>query len=189
MQLPNNFKPPVLLLFLSLVTCSQFAQAKTADAEQPLNIEADAVEMREQEGVSIYRGHVKISRGSMQILGELIYIHTTENKLKKIRVVGTPAKFRQLNDLDEEISAQSHEMEYQANDGVLILKEKALLIQKQNRFASEHIIYDTKKDIVQAGERNNGDNATDSKPERVTITIHPEKNQTEQTENKTDSPQ
>ena len=43
-------------------------------------------------------------------------------------------------------------MTYVADTGLLVLREQAILEQKQNRFTSEHIIYDTRKDIVQAGE-------------------------------------
>ncbi|TNF36391.1 MAG: lipopolysaccharide transport periplasmic protein LptA [Gammaproteobacteria bacterium] len=147
--------------------------AKTSDNDQPLHIEADSVEIREQQGVSIYRGNVSIQRGTMQIHGELIHIYSRQGVLEKIRVEGSPAKFRQLNDLDEEISAQCRQMEYQANNGTLILNQEAILVQNRNQFSSEQIIYDTRKDIVQAGNQTTPD--ASEQPQRVTITIHPEK--------------
>ena len=163
----SNLLLPVLLLSSSLC----FARA--SDDDQPINIEADSVEIREQQGISIYRGSVKISRGSMIIKGELITIHNTPQGLEKIVVEGKPASFRQLTDMDEEISAQSLEMTYVASNGLLVMKKQAILVQKQNKFTSEHIIYDTRKDIVQAGENStSGDSET---PQRVTITIQPEK--------------
>lgn len=114
----------LFILFLSLQV-----QAKTSDSDQPLHIQAGSVEIREQEGISIYKDRVRITRGSMVIQGELIHVHTTEDKIKKIRVEGTPAKFKQLNDQDEEVSAQSLEMEYQASENKLILKSQAILVQ------------------------------------------------------------
>ena len=160
--------------FLILVIgTSMQAQAKMSDADQPLHIQAGSVEIREQEGISIYKNDVRITRGTMVIQGELIHVRTAENEIRTIRVEGAPAKFKQLNDQDEEISAESQEMEYQANNNKLILKKEAVLVQGQNRFTSDHIVYDIQRDIVQAGGPNQTDNSTES--ERVTITIQPEK--------------
>ena len=174
MHLPNKL---ILLILLSSGIC----HAKTADDSQPVNIEADSVEIREQQGISIYRGKVKITRGSMIIKGELITIHNTPQGLEKIVVEGEPASFRQLTDQDEEISAQSLEMTYIAGDGLLEMKKQAILVQKQNKFTSEHIIYDTRKDIVQAGETEA--TGADETPQRVTITIHPPKDDPSQNNN------
>ena len=158
----------ILVFFLSIQ-----AQAKTSDMDQPLHIQAGSVEIREQDGISIYKDNVLITRGTMNIQGELIYVHSNENEIRTIRVEGAPAKFRQLNDQDAEISAQSLQMEYQANNNKLILTKDAVLVQGQNRFTSEHIIYDTQQDIVQAGDPAKKGEATES--ERVTITIQPDK--------------
>ena len=157
----------ILVFFVSLQT-----QAKMSDMDQPLHIQAGSVEIREKEGISIYKDNVRITKGTMIIQGELIHVHSDANEIRKIRVEGLPAKFRQLNDQDEEISAQSQQMEYQADNNKLILKKDAILIQGQNRFTSDHIVYDTQRDIVQAGDpiKNNT-----SESERVTITIQPDK--------------
>ena len=161
------------LIFAALLLNSTICLGKTGDARQPIHIEADAVEIREQEGISIYRGNVSITRGSMVITGELIYIHSSPQGLEKIIVEGKPASFRQLNDVDEEISAQSQHMTYMADNGLLVMKQEAVLVQNQNKFTSEHIVYNTRKDIVQAGgEQPSADSDT---PQRVTITIQPPK--------------
>jgi len=147
--------------------------AKTSDGEQTMEIEADSVEIREQQGISIYKGNVIIKRGSTVIKGQLIHIYQSNNAIDRITVEGTPASFKQLNDQDQEILAQGLNMEYRNADGILVLKKQALLVQQNNRFTSEHIIYNTRKDIVQAGSKNqNNDNNDDKK--RVTITILPE---------------
>ncbi len=170
MKRHNNF----LFIFLFIISFSNYA--KTSDEKQPLHIEADSAEIREQEGISTYKGNVKITKGSLRIQGQLIHIISKNNALQTIRVEGEPATFKQTNDLDEEISAQSQYMEYQSKSGILILKKDAILIQSSNRFTSNHIIYNTLKDIIQAGQDKN---KTDSdKPQRVTITIAPEQSTT-----------
>ena len=176
MNLPNDlFLRRIFCLrhfmLVSFMLTSSFALAKTSDQNQPLNIEADSVEIREQQGISIYKGHVNISRGSMLIKGQLIHITRKKNDTFIINVEGTPASFRQLNDSDEEVSAESQKMTFSSATGILTLDKQASLIQGQNQFTSEHIVYNTKQDIVQAGK---DETATDtSEPKRVSITIQP----------------
>jgi len=182
MNLPNNvllsecLRPAHTLLNFFLLACSLLLpssiMAKTSDINQPLHIEADSVEIREQQGISIYKGHVTISKGSMLIKGQLIHITAKNNNMYDIKVEGEPARFKQLNDSDQEISAQSQKMTFSSESGILTMNEKAVLIQGQNQFTSEHIIYNTKKDIVQAGKAE--DKSTTKEPERVSITIQPQ---------------
>jgi lipopolysaccharide export system protein LptA len=173
-------RPGNLLYFLILLLFNPVAMAKTSDTNEPVSISADSVEIREKEGTSIYRGNVKISKGSMQIQGELIHIYSDDNGLSKIYVEGKPARFRQLNDQDEEVSSQSEQMEYTADNGILTLIKDAVLIQNKNNFSSQHIVYDTKNDIVQAGKTENDNNNTNTEPGRVTITIQPKVKDTNQ---------
>ena len=65
---------PAKLCLLLALFYSTLATAKTADKDAPLHIEADQVEMRERDDTSIYRGHVKITKGSLIISGDTIII-------------------------------------------------------------------------------------------------------------------
>lgn len=190
MNLPNNFFSTHYLstgflladyfsakkngLIIFLLSCLLFmpalSTAKTSDADQVLHIEADSVEIRERQGISIYQGNVSISRGSMLIKGQLIHITRKKNNTFIIKVEGKPAQFKQLNDSNQQISAQSQHMTFASDSGILTLDKAAILNQGENKFTSEHIIYNTQQDIVQAGK--NRQTPTDSsKPERVSITI------------------
>jgi len=159
----------LLLLFTCLVSTPLFAQS--TDKEAPVHIEADRVEMHERDDLSIYKGNVKITKGSIRISGDKILIKSRDGKLDHIKVNGQPATFFQINDLNEEVSAQSIEMMYLAENSMLELKQQALLVKNQNKFSSEHIIYDAHNDIVKAGHDNKTSN--NDKP-RVKITLHPE---------------
>jgi len=161
-----------LFLFLVLFYAT-LVSAKSSDKDAPLHIEADQVEMREKDSISIYTGHVKITKGSLKITGNNIIIKSRNGKLQLIKINGKPATFFQLNDLGEEVRAESYQMDYRANSGLLELKEKALLVKSQNRFSSQHIIYDTQKDIVKAG--NDEQSPDNQQPPRVKITINPKK--------------
>ena len=173
-RLNNGLLKKTLVLVSALLFCAA-PLAKSTDKSAPLNIEADKLEMHEKDGTSIYHGNVKITKGSLKITGDKIVIENKNGKLHKIKINGKPATFYQLNDLNETISAESHFMDYKANTGILELKQKALLLKSKNRFSSEHIIYDTLKDIVKAGKQNS---ATTQEAPRVKITIYPENKKT-----------
>jgi len=145
--------------------------AKTADENAPLHIEADQLEIHDKDNFSIYKGNVIINKGSLKITGDKIIIKNKDTKLSSVHINGSPATFYQLNDLDEAITAESKAMDYQARTGMLELKDNAKLIKNKNHFTSEHIIYNTLKDIVTAGKQSS--DAT-QKPPRVKITIYPE---------------
>ncbi|HED32612.1 MAG TPA: lipopolysaccharide transport periplasmic protein LptA [Gammaproteobacteria bacterium] len=169
---------PLLMLFCTF-SLHTHAWARSADNNAPVHIEADQMEMREKEDISIYTGDVKITKGSIKITGDRIYIQNKNGALHSIKIDGSPATFYQLNDLNEAISAQSHKMEYLANEGKLELKKNAVLEKNKNRFSSEHIVYDTLKDVVRAGQADAGSSQNGSpnntQPPRVKITIHPDK--------------
>ena len=159
-----------LFIFFMIISFSAFG--KKSDEQQPIHIEADSVEIRERENTSIYKGNVKITKGTLLIKGNLIRIVNSGQGLQKIYIEGRPATYTQLNDLNEEVSASSHQMQYAADSGILELTDQAIIIQSNKRFTSDKIIYDTKRDIVQAGKDDKTGNNTNGG--RVTITIQPD---------------
>jgi lipopolysaccharide export system protein LptA len=172
----NPVKHRLVLLWLSLLCVILPAHGKSEDSRAPINIEADAVEMREAEGISIYTGNVRISRGSIEFTGEKITIISQAGRLQQIEIEGQPATFYQLNDQNEDIRAQGLHMRYLAADDTLELNGEALLVKQQSRFSSEHIVYDAGRDMVTAGQLQGGPAATADPAEkpRVKITLHPE---------------
>ncbi|VAW71705.1 hypothetical protein MNBD_GAMMA10-1606, partial [hydrothermal vent metagenome] len=145
------------LLLATLLFSHSATWAKSADNNAPVHIEADQMEMREKDDISIYTGDVKITKGSIKITGDKVIIQNKKGQLYSIKINGRPATFFQITDLNEEITAQSHKMDYNAQHGMLELEKKAILEKNKNRFSSEHILYDTLKDIVKAGRGSSGD--------------------------------
>jgi lipopolysaccharide export system protein LptA len=166
----------LLVLLLSLASTALPAYGKSEDSNAPINIEADAVEMREADGISIYTGNVKINRGSIEFSGDKIIIRSQAGRVQQIEIEGQPATFYQLNDQNQDIRAQGLRMRYLAADDTLELNGEALLVKQQSRFSSEHIIYDAARDMVTAGQPQSEATAETEPGEkpRVKITLHPE---------------
>lgn len=152
-------------IFLSLLLPLN-CWALSSDREQPMNIEADRVELDDATGISTYHGSVKVSQGSMVLTGDLMTIHSADNEIRSVLVDGTPATYRQRPDnKDQDVRARSLRMEYYTEPERIIMLKEAEVTQEGNVLRSERIEYDVVRDKVNAG--------TDQPNERVHITIQP----------------
>jgi lipopolysaccharide export system protein LptA len=90
----KTVNPLTLLLFLLPLHCA----ALDSDREQPIEVEAYHLEVRELENISIYEGNVTLIQGSLNILSERLIIHFNDaNELTLMEMTGKPAKLRQLD--------------------------------------------------------------------------------------------
>lgn len=157
-----------LTLCLLCAGSSGQAIALSSDRNQPMYIEADRADIDEQRGVSVYRGNVKITQGTLQLTAAELTVHSKDGDIVKAIAVGQPATYRQRPDgKEQDIEAEALRMEYFAAEEKIILIDKAEVRQGGDTFRSDKINYDIAKDVVNAG-------ATAGSPgDRVRITIQP----------------
>lgn len=142
--------PPALAILALLYTVA--AGALSSDKDQPIHIEADRADLDERRGISVYRGGVVMTRGTLRITGDEITLYVRDDTVRKAVAVGTPATYRQRPDgREEDIRAEARRMEYHAEQNKVILLGGALLQQGGNMFRSERIEYDLARDVVNAG--------------------------------------
>ncbi len=139
------------------------------DEEQPVYIEADAVELDEKQALSLYIGHVDYQQGSIRILADEVLVHhKPDRQPQKIIAVGNPVRYRQLLDNEpEEVTGHAQRMEYDTDREEITLIDKAELMQSGDHFASDRIVYNRLTQRVTAGTSASG-------RERVKITIQPD---------------
>lgn len=158
----------VLLLLLGFGLAGG-AQALSSDKDQPLNIEADTVEIDDKSGVSVYQGSVVATQGTMVLQADTVTVYSPKRELEKVVAVGNPARYKQRPDnKDEDVRAKSQRMEYYADKEKLILLEGGHLWQGQDEFSGNRIEYDTRRDVVNASMSSTG-------KERVRIIMQPRK--------------
>jgi lipopolysaccharide export system protein LptA len=164
MKTANQFVYLLLLLPLQ-------GWAMDSDRDQPINIEADQLEIREQENISIYQGNVQLVQGSLKINSDHMVIHFNEaNELTLIEMTGTPAKFQQLDNAQVQIRGEAEQIDYSDLDSMLILRRKAFLDQDGKVINSDLIRVNTATSAIEAGS---------AKSEvRTTIVIPPRKTET-----------
>jgi lipopolysaccharide export system protein LptA len=150
--------------------------ALSSDRDQPMSIEADRVELNDSEGISVYRGNVKVVQGTLELTGDTMTVYNKGDKVQKVVMEGNPATYKQRPDnKDKDVRAKALRMEYFTNPEYIVLQKKAEVEQEGDRLRSERIEYDVARDKVNAG--------TNQPNERVRITIQPrpEKNKEKST--------
>jgi len=137
-------------LLLLLLPCQLWALA--TDRDQPIEIEADQLEVREQERVSIYQGNVKLVQGSLEINADRVVIHFNEaNELTLMEMTGTPATLRQLDDNQQEMWGEAKQIDYTQSKSLLELRDSARLSQAGDIIESDLIRINTESSRLQAG--------------------------------------
>jgi len=150
---PARALPVALLLSLGLSLTTLGSAALESDAQQPMLIEADKVEVDEGQSTSLYLGQVQVDQGTMRLLADQVTVHhRSDRRIKYIIARGAPAVYRQQMDGDQgELQAFAKRMDYDAERDELVLTGEALVIQGTDRIASERIVYDRAHARVQAG--------------------------------------
>jgi lipopolysaccharide export system protein LptA len=154
-----------ILAAIALIFHPAAVRALQGDDKQPMQIEADQVELDEAKETSVYVGNVQVTQGSMHLTADHVTVYHFPNRhIKYIIALGQPATYRQLLDGDQgEMQAFAKRMDYDAEKDELVLTEDALLIQGKDRMSSERIVYDRARERMRAGGSG-----------RVSITITPE---------------
>ncbi|MFZ0257818.1 MAG: lipopolysaccharide transport periplasmic protein LptA [Gammaproteobacteria bacterium] len=166
-------------LILVLAGCCGFlgadqVPALSSDRQQVITVEADLAEADDARRVTVYKGSVIITQGSLRISGDTATIHyNRERDLTALVVVGKPAHFRQQveGQLDYQ-QATAQRMEYHADKNLIILLGNAQSWQGREQITGDRIVFDTVHNRVQADAR--ATTKASGKP-RVRITIVPKK--------------
>jgi len=140
----------VLALFLLLLPTQLWALG--SDGDQPIEVEADSLEVRDAENISIYEGNVNLVQGSLQISCDRMVIHfNNANELQLIEMTGDPARFRQLDDDQQEMLGQAKQIDYTEAQSVLELRGTARFSHAGDIIESDLIRVDTESNGIQAG--------------------------------------
>ncbi|MDR7306731.1 lipopolysaccharide transport periplasmic protein LptA [Rhodoferax saidenbachensis] len=118
-------------LWLALSSVAGHAWAEKADRNKPMNVEADALRYDDVKQVSVFSGHVVLTKGSILIRGAQIEVRQDPDGYQYGLVTGstaTPAFFRQKREgLDEFIEGDGDTIEYDGKADTVRFVKKAQL--------------------------------------------------------------
>lgn len=159
----------VNLFSLLLLLASLPSSAMDSDRDQPIEVEADRLEVREQENISIYEGNVKLVQGSLRINSDRLVIHFNDaNELTLLEMTGKPATLLQLDNLQQQIFGEAEQIDYNEVESIMIMRRSACLDQAGDIIRSDLIRLNTATNGIEAGGPKSN--------ERVTVVIKPLQN-------------
>jgi len=159
----------VVLLYLLLAFTTVWAADEPGQAQEPIFIESDSLNIDDSKGVSVYRGNVNFRQGGASLTADELTIYARQRQeVEKIIAVGSPARFEQLaqKEGEQDSSGEAKRIEYRAADGRVILDGDARFQQGDSYFAGSRVEYDSEKKLVRAGKNVAGEG-------RVQIMIQP----------------
>jgi lipopolysaccharide export system protein LptA len=146
--------------------------AAKADKEQPIEVEADSLEIRDNENISIYSGNVRLIQGSLNVQADRLVIYFDDNKdLELMEMTGSPASFRQLNDDNKEMVGQADKLDYFEPKSLLVLTGNARFSSNGDVIESSTISINTETDNLEA--------ASPEPDKRVRVVIQPKEKKQE----------
>ena len=162
-----------VLTMLTLLI-SPFAQALPSDADQPIHIAANSASINDKTGITTYKGNVIIKQGTLLIEAAVVDMYRGNDGVDKLIAKGSPAHFRQKPSKTEPYSdAWGKHLVYQVKSRKLTITKSAKVIQGEDTFTGEKIIYDLENSIVDAfGNENPKDTTSNG---RVFMVIQPKK--------------
>jgi lipopolysaccharide export system protein LptA len=170
----KTVNPIALLTLLLLGLLPLQSIALDSDRDQAIEVEADRLEVREQEKISIYEGNVKLVQGSLNISSDRLVIHFNDaNELTLMKMTGQPARFRQLDNEHQELQGEAEQIDYTESESLLLLRRSAYLRHAGDEIKSDMIRFKTDTNRIEAG-------STQS-DERVKMVIKPRPKQTPDT--------
>jgi len=166
---------PLLILSLSCLLGGE-ALALSSDKEQPIQVEADGMEIDEAKGVTTYSGNVVVIQGSIRLKADKVFVFQSEGSTDRLEAIGKPAYFQQRPDgKDQDVKGNASRIEYNTNSELLYMIGNAVLLPGDgNKLTSQRITYDRVKAVMKAGAAVTGGKKT-VKSGRVKTILAPRK--------------
>ncbi|HEY8555092.1 MAG TPA: lipopolysaccharide transport periplasmic protein LptA [Burkholderiales bacterium] len=154
---------------LALAVLAVPADARTRDVDQPIHIRAQRVEANEKTGVSVYRGDVVLTQGSLRLEADRLEVQLRGGSTERIRAWGKPARLRSRTESGEDIRASAERIEYRAAERLLDLYGDVELYRGADLLTGAIVHYALDRGTFTAESEKDG---------RVTAVIQPAKKET-----------
>ena len=164
-------------LFLIILGMHPACAENNNTNSEPVDIKAHYLLLDEKNGLSIYKGAVLLSKGSLIIKADEITLYSDGKELTKALIVGSPADVQHQPENEAKVHSQAKTIEYFVTENRLELKGDAFVDQGDRHFSGEFIKYDTRQRIITASsqQKDQINPENDSPKRRVHVIIGPDK--------------
>lgn len=112
----GSLKLTVLMLLCGAVASTW---ALPTDSQQEMNLSFDSSAVDLKKGITVYRGNVKLTQGSLRIESDELVVHRKDDEIQKVIATGSPAVFEQQPEVDQApVIAYGKRIEYQLQNQI-----------------------------------------------------------------------
>ncbi len=156
---------------------AQTILAEQADRDLPIEIESDSMLVDDNRSISIYKGDVILTQGTMIIRGDELTVKEDKQGFQHSTSKGSPTSFKQKRDgINSYIEGKASRIEYDGHMDKVHLYDKASVKRGGDTVYGDYIIYDANAEIAQAMSGSTKDNSgKNSKRTRTRAIIVPKK--------------
>lgn len=128
---------------LWVILWTPVAYALDSDRDAPVNLEADQATYNQKTGVTVYKGNVIVTQGTIRVEADnVVAILDADRTIKNVTATGKPARFQQRISLDKGIVyGNGDQLYYDATTSQLTLTGQAHLSQDGSSFNSNILRY------------------------------------------------
>ncbi|MFP4079242.1 MAG: lipopolysaccharide transport periplasmic protein LptA [Ectothiorhodospira sp.] len=146
---PRPSRRPWPLLLLALLLCPPPAPGQQ-DTDQPVRVEADNAHLDDRQGISVYRGNVRITQGPTVIRGDVVTVHSPDRELERMEAEGAPAQLDTQDKQGRPVRAEARTMTFLPRSQEVILSGKARIWQAEDEFRGDRIDYNLETAVLEA---------------------------------------
>ena len=168
-----NYKKKFLVIYI--LCLSEILLAEQADKNMPIEIESDTMIVDDNRSISVYKGDVILTQGTMLIRADELTVREDKQGFQHSISKGNPTSFKQKRDgMDSYIEGKASRIEYDGHMDKVHLYDKASVKRGKDTVFGDYIIYDANAEIAQAMSGSTKDNSgKDSKKTRTRVIIAP----------------
>lgn len=153
---------PTLLLSISglLALSLGLAEAKEADFNQPVTIDAGRQLVELADNKVTFSDRVVVKQGTMDVRADKLVVIRNDQGLQSMTAHGTPATYYQVLDSGEPVKAEAREIHYDIKARTITLLKAAKLTQNDNIVTGYRIRYHIDKEQMEAESQGGTDRVT-----------------------------
>ena len=155
-----------LLLTVTFLLYTSSCIAEQADREKPFQLDADQVTIDDAKQISTFTGGVKLTQGTLQLLGDKVVVTQSRDGFTLATVYGKIASFRQKREgLNEYVEGSGERIVYDTRAETVDFYTQARVKRDLDEVRGEHISYSVKTEIFQV--TGSSDSSGNTPPKRV----------------------
>ncbi len=121
------------------------------DRNQPIELEADRVELDDNKGTSTYIGNVSLTQGDLSLKADRVTVFLKDSKIVRVEATGTPASLRDKLENNRLVEAEANLMDYDVSKEEILLTGNGMLNQNGNILRNDRIRYNLATGVLKAG--------------------------------------